>query len=72
MRTDLAFQWSLVEDEVSDVFQPLFDEARKMLEELKSVLLRESLHPNTTYHKCDLTCSSTRPFRIPYLIDGRY
>lgn len=41
MRSDLGFQWELVEDEVSDVFGPLLESVRGILCDLKSVLLRE-------------------------------
>lgn len=42
MRSDLAFQWGLVEDEVTDVFSPLLVAVRTMLLDLKQVVLRES------------------------------
>jgi len=42
MRSDLAFQWGLVEDEVTDVFSPLLVGVRTALLDLKQVVLRES------------------------------
>lgn len=42
MRSDLAFQWGLVEDEVADVFTPLLEAVQRILSNMKQVVLRRS------------------------------